>query len=60
MSRSWPATTCCPAARADLLTRAGRTAEAVRAIDQAIALAPTEQERRQLGRRRDELRVGGP
>ncbi len=49
-----------PAARADLLTRAGRTAEAVSAIDQAIALAPTEQERRQLGRRRDELRVGGP
>jgi RNA polymerase sigma-70 factor, ECF subfamily len=49
-----------PAVRADLLSRAGRTADAVRAIDQAIALAPTEQERRQLERRRDELRVGGP
>jgi RNA polymerase sigma-70 factor (ECF subfamily) len=49
-----------PAARADLLSRAGRTPEAVRAIDQAIALAPTEAERRQLVRRRDELQAGGP
>jgi RNA polymerase sigma-70 factor (ECF subfamily) len=44
-----------PAARADLLARAGRTAEAVRALEEAIALAPTEAERRQLSRRRDEL-----
>ena len=44
-----------PAARADLLARAGRTAEAVGSIEQAIGLAPTEAERRQLSRRRDEL-----
>ena len=48
------------AARADLLSRAGRTPEAIVAIDQAIALAPTETERRQLVRRRDELQAGGP
>ena len=42
-----------PAARADLLARAGLTAEAVQALDEA--LAETDQERRQLGRRRDEL-----
>jgi RNA polymerase sigma-70 factor, ECF subfamily len=44
-----------PAARADLLARAGRPAEAVLVIQQAIDLAPTELERRQLSRRRDEL-----
>lgn len=44
-----------PAARADLLARAGRPQEAAHAIDQAIALAPTEQERRQLAGRRAEL-----
>ena len=44
-----------PAARADLLARAGLRAEAVSAIDQAIALARTDLERRQLTRRRGEL-----
>ena len=44
-----------PAVRGDLLARAGRDAEAVRALDQAARLAPTEQERRALARRRDEL-----
>ncbi len=38
-----------PAARADLLARAGRTDEAVSQVELAIALAPTDQERRQLG-----------
>ena len=44
-----------PAARADLLARAGLKAEAVSALDQAIALARTDQEHRQLTRRRGEL-----
>jgi RNA polymerase sigma-70 factor, ECF subfamily len=44
-----------PAARADLLARAGLTGEALLAIDQAIVLAPTDSERRQLTRRRAEL-----
>jgi RNA polymerase sigma-70 factor (ECF subfamily) len=44
-----------PAARADLLARAGRTDEAVAELDQALALAPTEQERTQLTKRRTEL-----
>jgi RNA polymerase sigma-70 factor (ECF subfamily) len=44
-----------PAARADLLARAGRTDEAVAELDRATALAPTEEERRQLARRRTEL-----
>ena len=44
-----------PAARADLLARGGLTAEAVVALDDAITLAPTAQDRRQLARRRDEL-----
>jgi RNA polymerase sigma-70 factor, ECF subfamily len=44
-----------PAARADLLARAGLTAEAVVALDDAIALAPTAQDRRQLVRRREDL-----
>jgi RNA polymerase sigma-70 factor, ECF subfamily len=44
-----------PAARADLLARAGRTEEAVAEAERAIALAPTEQERQQLGNWRDEL-----
>jgi RNA polymerase sigma-70 factor (ECF subfamily) len=43
------------AARADLLQRAGRSAEAVVQLDRAIALAPTDQERRQLARRRADL-----
>jgi predicted RNA polymerase sigma factor len=45
-----------PAARADLLARAGRIDEAEEEADRAIALAPTEQERRQLGIWRDGLR----
>jgi RNA polymerase sigma-70 factor (ECF subfamily) len=45
-----------PAARGDLLARAGRRVEAMSAIDDAIRLAPTDQERRQLARRRDDLR----
>jgi RNA polymerase sigma-70 factor, ECF subfamily len=51
-----------PAARADLFARAGLTAEAVRALDQAVPLARTDQERRQLMRRRDELasEIGRP
>ena len=44
-----------PAARSDLLARAGRRQEAAAAIDQALDLAPTEQERRQLAGRRAEL-----
>ncbi len=44
-----------PAARADLLSRAGQQPDAIRVLEQAIALAPTEPERRQLTRRRDEL-----
>jgi RNA polymerase sigma-70 factor (ECF subfamily) len=44
-----------PAARADLLARAGRTDEAVVELDRAMALAPTEQERAQLARRRSDL-----
>jgi RNA polymerase sigma-70 factor (ECF subfamily) len=44
-----------PAARADLLARAGRTDEAVAELERALALAPTDQERRQLRRRRVEL-----
>ncbi len=45
-----------PAARGDLLARAGRRTEAVSALDLAIELASTDQERRQLVRRRDDLR----
>jgi len=44
-----------PAARADLLARAGRTDEAVAELDRALSLAPTQQERDQLARRRAEL-----
>jgi len=44
-----------PAARADLLARAGLTAEAVVALDEAVALAPTVQDRRQLAKRHAEL-----
>ena len=44
------------AARGDLLTRAGLHEEALIAIEQAIELAPTEQERRQLEQRAAELR----
>ncbi len=44
-----------PAARADLLARAGRNGEAVAELDRAIALAPTDEERRQLTRRGTEL-----
>jgi RNA polymerase sigma-70 factor (ECF subfamily) len=43
------------AARADLLARSGLPAEAVLALDEAMALAPTEQEIRQIDRRRSEL-----
>ncbi len=44
-----------PAARGDLLARAGRRAEAVSALEIAIELASTDQERRQLARRCDAL-----
>jgi RNA polymerase sigma-70 factor (ECF subfamily) len=44
-----------PAARADLLARAGRTDEAAAELDRALGLAPTEEEQRQLARRRTEL-----
>jgi RNA polymerase sigma-70 factor (ECF subfamily) len=44
-----------PAARADLLARAGRAEEAVAELDRAWQLAPTDQERRQLERRRTQL-----
>jgi RNA polymerase sigma-70 factor (ECF subfamily) len=44
-----------PAARADLLARAGLSAEAVLTLDEAMALAPTDQETRQIARRRSEL-----
>jgi RNA polymerase sigma-70 factor, ECF subfamily len=43
------------AARGDLLARALRRREAVAELDEAVRLAPTEQERRSLRRRRDEL-----
>jgi len=45
------------AARGDLLTRAGLRDEALIAIEQAIELAPTEPERRQLEQRAAELRL---
>ena len=44
-----------PAARADLLVRAGRVPEALEQLDRALELAPTQQERDQLARRRTEL-----
>ena len=44
------------AAGGDLLTRAGLNDEALVAIEQAIELAPTEQERRQLEQRAADLR----
>ncbi|MBX3269927.1 MAG: RNA polymerase subunit sigma-24 [Sandaracinaceae bacterium] len=44
-----------PAARADLLRRAGRFADARRAYDDALALATNEVERRYLARRREAL-----
>lgn len=44
-----------PAARGGLLARAGRTRQACDELARAIALAPTDQERRQLARRRDEI-----
>jgi RNA polymerase sigma-70 factor (ECF subfamily) len=43
------------AARGELLARAGRTSDAQRELARAIELAPTDQERQQLTRRRDEL-----
>lgn len=45
------------AARADLLGRLGRAAEAIAAYDRALALSPGEAERRFLERRRDGLVV---
>ena len=44
-----------PATRADLLRRAGRTAEAATAYREAVALAPTEPERRYLEERLHQL-----
>jgi RNA polymerase sigma-70 factor (ECF subfamily) len=53
-----------PAARADLLRRLGRHAEAVDAYGAALALGGTDPERRYLTRRRDEAtavaRQAGP
>jgi RNA polymerase sigma-70 factor, ECF subfamily len=43
------------AARGDLLARALRRRAAVAELDEAVRLAPTEQERRSLQRRRDDL-----
>jgi RNA polymerase sigma-70 factor (ECF subfamily) len=40
-----------PATRADLLRRLGRTADATAAYHEALALAPTDVERRYLARR---------
>jgi RNA polymerase sigma-70 factor (ECF subfamily) len=48
-----------PAARADLLRRAGRRPEAARAYRQAIALASNEAERRYLAQRLAALGAGG-
>ncbi|MFF4126067.1 RNA polymerase sigma factor [Microbispora rosea] len=42
------------ATRADLLRRLGRTADAAQAYEEALALAPTDAERRYLSRRRAE------
>jgi RNA polymerase sigma-70 factor (ECF subfamily) len=44
-----------PATRADLLRRGGRVAEAHAAYEQALALAPTEAERRYLSGRLEEI-----
>ncbi|NUP37457.1 MAG: RNA polymerase subunit sigma-24, partial [Streptomyces sp.] len=44
-----------PATRADLLRRLGRSSEAAAAYRDALALAPTEAERRFLARRLDSL-----
>ena len=44
-----------PAARADLLARAGRADEAAVELERALDLAPSDQERRQLARRLAEL-----
>jgi RNA polymerase sigma-70 factor (ECF subfamily) len=49
-----------PATRADLLRRAGRTDEARRAYREALALAPTEPERRYLAARLAELPGSAP
>ncbi|GIL28572.1 RNA polymerase sigma factor [Actinocatenispora comari] len=49
-----------PATRADLLRRAGRTDEARRAYREALALAPTEPERRYLAARLAELPDSAP
>ncbi|WP_431929810.1 RNA polymerase sigma factor [Nonomuraea jabiensis] len=48
-----------PAARADLLRRQGRLPEAAAAYRQALALAPTEPERRYLARRLQEISPDG-
>ncbi|WP_246080191.1 RNA polymerase sigma factor [Nonomuraea mesophila] len=48
-----------PATRADLLTRLGRTAEAVAAYDEAIALATNDTERTFLQARRTRLTADG-
>jgi RNA polymerase sigma-70 factor (ECF subfamily) len=48
-----------PAAQADLLRRAGRVGEAEDRYREAIALAPTVEERSQLQRRLDEIGVAG-
>jgi RNA polymerase sigma-70 factor (ECF subfamily) len=46
-----------PATRADLLRRLDRTADATAAYHEALALAPTDAERRQLARRLAELEL---
>jgi len=45
-----------PAAKADLLRRLGRRAEAADAYDAALALSPSDAERRYLERRRRAVR----
>jgi RNA polymerase sigma-70 factor (ECF subfamily) len=47
-----------PAARADLLRRLGRLAEAAAAYDAALALSPSDVERRYLERRKSEVDPG--
>ena len=47
-----------PATRADLLRRGGEAEAAIPAYQEALALAPTEAERRYLARRLDEVIAG--
>jgi RNA polymerase sigma-70 factor (ECF subfamily) len=61
LERRLPGSHLLPAVRAELLSRLGRPAEAVKAFDQALALARTEPERDHLRRRlADVTREPGP